>query len=200
MRTLIAVPCMERVHTLFMTSLLSLEKPDGTEVAVSDSSLVYEARNILAHKAIMDGFDRVLWIDSDMRFDHDLLIRLGKHLDDGKEMVCGLYFTRKAPHRPCIYKVLGQRKEGEGVIPVADSFTDYPKDSVFEVQGCGFGAVLMTVDLIKRVGALPFWPLEGFGEDFSFCLRARQQSAKIWCDSSVKVDHLGMLIIKESTR
>ena len=82
MRTMIAVPCMDTVQTFFMTSLLSLRKPEGTEVAVASCSLVYEARHNLAMKAIKDGFDRVLWLDSDMRFDPDLMERLGADLDD----------------------------------------------------------------------------------------------------------------------
>ena len=68
MRTLIAVPCMDMVHTFFMTSLLALRKAAGTEVAVASCSLVYEARHTLALKALNDGFDRVLWLDSDMNF------------------------------------------------------------------------------------------------------------------------------------
>ena len=66
MRTLIAVPCMDMVHTVFMASLLQLNKPEGTEIAVSSSSLVYDARHSLAKKALNEGFDRILWIDSDM--------------------------------------------------------------------------------------------------------------------------------------
>lgn len=73
MRTMICVPCMDMVHTLFFASVLSLRKPEGTEISVSGSSLVYEARHVLANRAITRGFDRVLWLDSDMHFPPDLL-------------------------------------------------------------------------------------------------------------------------------
>ena len=101
MRTLIAVPCMDTVHTLFFSSMMNLHKPEGTEIAISCSSLVYTARNNLAKKAIDEGFDRVLWLDSDMVFDADLLDRLSEDMDKGLQYVCGLFFTRKNPIRPC---------------------------------------------------------------------------------------------------
>ena len=63
MRTMIAIPCMDMVHTLFFASMLSLRKPEGTEVAVASCSLIYEARHTLAMRALNEGFDRVLWLD-----------------------------------------------------------------------------------------------------------------------------------------
>lgn len=197
MRTLIAVPCMDTVHTMFFTSMMDMAKPEGTQVAVSVSSLVYNARNLLAKKAIGEGFDRVLWLDSDMRFQSDLMERLSAHLDAGLEYVSGLYFTRKVDIKPCVYKVLDLIDKGGVPTPVATSYTDY-KDGLFECAGSGFGAVMMTTDLIRRCGAQPFFPVMGFGEDFSFCLRAREAGAKLWCDGSIKLDHCGVSLYNES--
>lgn len=198
MRTLIAVPCMDTVHTLFFTSMMNLHKPEGTELAVNCSSLVYTARNNLAKKAIDEGFDRVLWLDSDMVFDADLLDRLSEDMDKGLQYVCGLFFTRKNPIRPCIYSFLGEKpnENGEGT-PAADAYFDYPREQVFPVEGSGFGAVMMTTDLIRKCGPSPFFPILGFGEDFTFCLKARETGATLWCDSRIKVDHCGMNLINE---
>ena len=201
MRTLIAIPCMDKVHTLFMMSLLNLNKPEGTEISISESSLVYDARNALAKKALDEGFDRILWIDSDMRFDADLLTRLSARLDEGRELVCGLFFSRREPVQPCMYKFLGLGKDTEGVtVPKAISCKDYPENAVFEIEGCGFGAVMMTVDLLRRCGPSPFYPAGGFGEDFTFCLKARDAGAKLWCDSSIAVDHIGQILVNEKMR
>ena len=63
MRTMIAIPCMDMVHTLFFASFVAMNKPEGTEVAIASCSLIYEARHTLAKKAIDDGFDRVMWLD-----------------------------------------------------------------------------------------------------------------------------------------
>ena len=203
MRTLIAIPCMDQVQTLFFCSVMAMTRPEGTEMAVSSSSLVYDARNHLAQKAVKERFDRVLWLDSDMRFSPDLLERLSADLDDGRDFVCGLYFTRKAPIQPVIYSEVGMMADSRGEqVPTAKSYKDYPKDSVFEIAAAGFGAVMMSVDLIERVtqaGRLPFSPILGYSEDLSFCLRARETGAKLYCDSRIKVDHIGISLINEST-
>jgi len=199
MRTLIAVPCMDMVHTFFMTSLLALRKPEGTEVAVASCSLVYEARHTLALKALNDGFDRVLWLDSDMNFKPDLLERFAADLDEGKEFVCGLFFTRKNPVQPCVYEICHPTPNGHGrMLPTIRSFGEIPEEP-FEIEGCGFAATMMTTDLIRRCGELPFFPEEGFGEDLTFCRKARAAGATLWCDPRIKVDHIGMSIINEST-
>lgn len=198
MRTLIAVPCMDTVQTPFFKSILALIKPEGTRVGVISGSLIYDARNQLAAMAINGKYDRVLWLDSDMVFAPDMLRRMGALMDEdpSREMVAGLFFTRRYPIMPCIYSFLGERNGNPGF----EFYADYPRDSLFEVQGCGFGAVLMTTDLIRRVAdkyGHPFSPIQPFGEDFSFCIRARELGAKIWCDSSIKIGHVGLSIFDE---
>ncbi len=203
MRTMIAVPCMDSVQTDFFRSCVGLELKGEIQWTTCQSSLVYDARDKLADIAIDNGFDRVLWIDSDMVFDRHLLRRLSEHLDLGREMVTGLCFSRKAPIRPTIYKEFRTEITPEGrPQPVAEIYDDYERDSLFPIAGCGFAAVMTTTDLLRRVRdrfGLPFWPDAGFGEDFSFCLRAKEVGAEIWCDSSIKVGHAGTAIYDEET-
>ena len=104
MRTMIAVPCMDMVHTDFMRSALSLQHRDETQFYFSQASLVYDGRNKLAEAAISGKFDRVLWLDSDMRFEPELAEQLHADLDEGREFVSALYFSRKPPITPVIYK------------------------------------------------------------------------------------------------
>lgn len=198
MKTLIAVPCLDMVHTAFMVSLLKLNKPAGTEVAVSSSSLVYDARHSLADRAIKLGCDRVLWLDSDMRFEPDLMDKLAADMDQGIEMVCGLYFTRKDPVQPCVYEICHDTPDKRGeMIPTATPFSRIP-EGLFEIEGCGLGACMMDIRTICRVGQLPFFPRDGYGEDLSFCRRAREAGVKIYCDSRIRVDHIGLSIFNES--
>lgn len=197
MKTMIAVPCLDMVHTAFMVSLLKLNKPAGTEIAVSSSSLVYDARHSLADRAIKLGCDRVLWLDSDMRFEPDLLERLSADLDQGYEFVTGLYFIRKDPVAPCVYEICHDVPDRYGrPIPTAKPVRAIP-GGLFEVEGCGFGACMMKTDLICRVGQLPFFPRDGYGEDLTFCRSARAAGAKIWCDSRIRADHIGLAVFNE---
>ena len=206
MKILIGIPCMDKVDTFFMSSLLGLIRTGEIHFDIKKGSMIFDARNEIAVDAITQEADRVLMIDSDMRFDRDLMERMSARIDQGCEMVCGLFFKRVIPTMPVIYNQLEppilDHVTGEKIKRVA-AYTDYPKDSLFEVEGCGFGAVMMTKSLIKDVWDAyrqpPFMPLEWCGEDMAFCYKARQLGRKIWCDSSIKVGHIGQIEFGEQT-
>lgn len=196
MKTLIAIPCMDQVEARFMACLALLEKPGEVTVATQIGSLIYDSRNNLAKAALNCNADYVLWLDSDMVFQKDVLSRLLEHAENGLDIVSGLYFRRAAPFSPVLFKELMQ----DGKPTQAKDFNDYPRDSLFEVAGCGFGCVLMNTDVLLEM-ALEFgqWfnPTDGFGEDLSFCNRAKTLGYKIWCDSRIKLGHVGHLIVDE---
>ena len=195
-KTLIAVPCMDMVHAKFMESFVNLIKPDGTSWAMVQDTLINEARNIFAANAVKAGFDRVFWLDSDMKFEPDTLVRLTQDMDEyNLDFVSGLYFTRRPPIKPVAFKSLHWDKKENGDLDAgSEYFFDYP-EGLTEVAGTGFGCVLTTVDLLKRVGdtfGAPFAPLESMGEDLSFCWRVIQIGAKMHLDTRVKCGHVGM--------
>ena len=202
-KTLVAIPCMDKVDALFMTSVIGMVVEGDVEFSIVTSSLIYDARNRLSEKACAEGFDRLLWLDSDMVFDADLFTRLSARIDEGKEFVTGLYFTRKGELKPVIYNYCGLKENEQGQkIPTADSYRDYPRNSVFPIQAAGLGGCMMDVKLIKevmKVYGCPFSPLIGFGEDLSFCKRAISLGKTLWCDSSIKLGHLALKTITEET-
>lgn len=203
MKTLIAIPCMDMIHTVFFKSVIGMNRVGACKYSMTCSSLVYDARNALVKEAVAEGFDRILWLDSDMDFAPDLMNKLMQDMDElNCDIVSGLYFKRRAPVEPVCYKEVGyfHSEELNEVTPIAIPYSDYPRDQVFEVQGCGFGGVLMTVDIAEKVEkkyGVPFAPIIGFGEDLSFCLRARDLGAKIYCDSRIKLGHVGLGTITE---
>lgn len=202
MKTMIAVPCMDTVLTDFAISVIRMMSFGECELANTKSSLVYDARNRLASQALNGGFDRILWIDSDMVFRPDLMIKLAKDMDEGREMVSTVYFKRKPPFTPICYKTLEYSEENNRPVYQLEPYLDYPKDQVFQAAGCGFGAVMMTVDLVERVAdkfGFPFSPMMGMGEDLSFCWRVNQLGVPIWCDSRIKVGHAGVMTVTEET-
>lgn len=201
MRTLIAIPCMDMMHTEFVQSLVGMRKVGEIQFGFVSASLIYDARDELAQKAIEMEFDRVLWLDSDVTFESDLMERLSEDLDSGLKMVSGLYFSRKGPVRPTIFKDCMIERLPEGKLcPTANYYMDYPRDQIFQIAACGFGAVMMETSLLKQIKdklGMPFSPAAGFGEDLSFCLRADNVGEKIWCDSRVKLGHVGYRTITE---
>ena len=201
MKTLICIPCMDMIHTGFFRALLNLQSVGEVQFAITQSSLIYDARNILAVQAITGGYDRTLWLDSDMSFDSDMMVKLSKDMDEGRELVSGLYMTRKKPIHPTIYDGVGVFNINGVPQNTAVAYTDYPRDSIFEIEGCGFGGVMVSVPLLKKVRekfGLPFSPVAGFGEDLSFCMRVKNLGEKMYCDSSVKLGHIGNYIYTEN--
>ena len=197
MKTLIAVPCGDSCPTDFVRSLLQLKVTGENQYTFAQGSLVYDARNKLAEVALEGNFDRIMWFDSDMSFLPDTMLKFHADLDEGREMVCGLFSTRKPPIEATVYDKLYVEKTDKGLMPVHHKYEDYPKDEIFEVAGCGFAAVMMTGDLLRRVHdtfGLGFTPAAGFGEDLSFCLRAHEMGAKIYCDPRILVGHIGTAI------
>lgn len=202
LKYLVAIPCFDTVYTDFMLSLLNLQRVGQCYLQVVKSSLIYDARNKLAKHAIDGGYDRVLWLDSDILFESDLMIKLAEHLDNGLEYASGLYFKRQYPTEPVCFQNIVQNYEGEELVTKANIYRNYPKDQLFEVDATGFGAVMMTVDLIKKVSGkygLPFSPQLGLGEDMSFCWRAKQIGSKLYCDSNIKLKHIGSIAYSEDT-
>ena len=191
MKTFVAIPCGDYMPVGFTRSVISMKVNTEMQFTFAQGSLVYDARNQLANYAIDQGFDRMLWLDSDMEFESDLLIKLQNDLETkGCEIVSGLYFSRKLPIRAVAYSKVGMDSNG---VPCAESLSEWP-DDMFEIAACGFGAVLCTVDLMRRVRdkfKLPFSPILGFGEDLSFCLRVHELGEKIWCDPRIKIGHIG---------
>lgn len=202
MRILIAVPCFDMVHTGFMRSFIDLVKPEGTAYTLMQNTLIYEARNIIAKNAVNEGFDRVLWLDSDMVIPSDALIRINADMDTGKDFVSAIYFRRKSPVNPVVCDTVYRRVSEDGEVEAfAKSYIEYPQNSVFEIAGAGFGCVMTSVDLlaqlVNKYGA-PFTPMMGMGEDLSFCLRASCIGVKMYCDSRIKCGHIGQKVYDET--
>lgn len=198
-RTLIAVPCMEMVHTDFMQAFVMLKRVGDTRFGITKCSMLHDARNTFASKAIQGGYDRVLWLDSDMVFKPDLMERLSADMDEGREFVSALAFKRVAPIDPVIYGSLTELEDAPGLYR-ADALADYPEDQLFRIEGSGFGAVMVSTDLIKRIWdryGPPFNYVANLGEDLSFCWKARQIGAELWCDSRVKAGHIGSMVFDE---
>ena len=195
MKTLIAVPCMDQVPTMFCQSLALLKKVGECTLAMQTGSLVYSSREQLTVKAAKADADYVLWLDSDMVFGPDLLERMIATLEAGKyDILSGVYYRRVAPYTPVLFETLEIKENGEA------KFTEYKEipEGIFEAAACGFGCVLMRADVFLdiqyRFGHM-FTPIGKNGEDVSFCWRARQCGFKIYCDPSIKLGHVSYQMI-----
>ena len=199
----IAIPCMDKVDTEFMKSLLSFKTPPKTAYGITVASLTYDARNTLSKAACESECDRVMWVDSDMVFDPDTVMRLSADIDEGRDFVTGLYFTRKNPVKPVIFDTIGYKVLPDGAKEsYAGFYLGYPRDDIFEIKAAGFGCAMTTTKLLKKITeeyGSPFCPLPGLGEDLSFCKRCEEQGIPMYCDSRVKAGHIGSTVITEES-
>lgn len=192
MKTLIAVPCMDQVAAPFAQSLATIRRVGESMVSFLIGSLVWDSRNALSKIALQTKADYVLWLDSDMIFPSDVMEKMIKHMKDGKDIVSGLYFKRRPPFEPVIYKTLTPDH--------AEKLPNYPRDTVFEVEGVGLGCCMMSTKVLRDIlldGEDWFSQIGNFGEDLSFCLRAKKLGYKIYCDSTIKCGHIGQVIVDE---
>lgn len=202
MKTLIAIPCMDMLPADFLRSLLQMQIIGEVDYDIVTSSLIYDARNQILQRSMSGGYDFILWFDSDMQIPYDAMWKMKIGLEEGYDMISGLYFQRKPLYRPTIYSRCELvRLEGGKLDPVAECFENYPRGTRFDIEACGFGCVMMTMDLVRKVtdkyGKMPFMPVGGFGEDLSFCMRVRKAGGRIGCDSSILAGHVGRMVFDE---
>ena len=201
-KILIAVPCMDMLPAQFAHSLATLTSYgiEDTQISVwfNLGSLIYSSRDQIAKKALLDEADLIMWFDSDMVFNPDTLQRMLKLIDEGNDMVTGVYYRRTPPFSPVVFKTMEINEEGTGF-----EWTEFEQipDDLFEVGACGFGCVLMKTEIFVSVFAkfgLMFTPIANCGEDIAFCWRARQCGYKIIADPSISLGHVGYTIISKN--
>jgi len=202
-KIMIAIPCADHLDVRFVKSLTDMlfRIPKDVAVAVQyhPGSLIYNARNQLAKLAVDNEFDYILWLDSDMSFEADLLEKLLEDID-GKSFVSGLYFTRKPPKfKPTVFQKCDIVQQDDEMGIEWEHVESIPSE-MFEIKACGFGCVLMKTSLVKDIlekRGLPFSPILGLGEDLSFCVKARKTDPelKLWCDPKLIIGHVAQIVI-----
>ena len=189
---LIAVPCTEYMHADFTRSLLNLTARlhrDGIrhEVDIKTGTLVYFARQSLACRAINDGFTNVLWLDSDMIFETDIVESL-RFCE--KDFVCGAFHGRRPPYGACVYSRMRPREPLERV-------KEWGAEP-FQVEGCGMACTMTASSVLMAVQnhfGTCFQPTADFGEDLAFWQRAKQLGIEIWCEPTARAGHIAHIPI-----
>ena len=192
---------MDQLPAQFAHSLATLTSygVEDTKISIwfNLGSLIYTSRDQIAKKALLDEADLVMWFDSDMVFNPDTLQKMLKLIDEGHDMVTGIYYRRTPPFSAVGFKTMELNEEGTAF--TWEDLTEIP-DEPFEVGACGFGCVLMKTEIFVSVFAkfgLMFTPIANCGEDIAFCWRARQCGYKIIADPSIKLGHVGHTVITE---
>jgi len=164
----------------------------------SSGTLLSAQRQDLAKSAIEAGCTHTLWLDSDMRFPKDTIIRLLKH-DTG--IVCANYAKRRFPTEPIAVRKNGSDEDAKTIQRV---YTEEHSTGLVDVDYCGMGVMLVKAEVYKTMEypwfAIPWVPnaQDYMGEDVWFCRRAAENGTKTYIDQdlSKEVNHIGSFEFK----
>ena len=155
--------------------------------------LVPFARERLADSALELGCEYLFMIDDDMLAPPDLFYKLAAN---DKDICAAMAFTRNPNHFPVAYQTI------EGFDPSVQQqygFTkeirNYPRNTLFECDAVGFGAVLIKTEVFRKTPKPWFFGMAGTGEDVTICTKAKKAGFSVWMDSRIKLGHLGDNII-----
>lgn len=199
-RCVVLVPVGGHVERECEQSLRVLESRGYQVRRVFGYSAIDQARNEIASRALADGFDELMWIDSDMGFDPGDVDRLRAH---GVPMICGIGAKKGARAVAC------------HLLPDTGEVVFGKNGGVLEILYAGTGFLHTRREVYERIAhheKLPvcnerfgaavtpyFQPLimpdgEGhwyLGEDFAFSERARRSGFTVLADTRIRLDHYG---------
>lgn len=164
-----------KTQTAFCLCRVLKDFPYEYTVLFKEGSILHANREALVQKSLDMGYTHLLFLDTDMSFDKDAVVRFLKR---NKDIVGVDYKMRKLP----LVSTATNLKGTKGLIQC---------DSV------ATGFMLINIKVFKT---LPhpwfFWETdtEGqvvTGEDYWFCRLARSKGYKVWCDLTVPVKHIG---------
>jgi hypothetical protein len=174
-----------------------LTAPGHADIKIYTTSGTYicQSRYTLAKDALADGCTHLFWVDADMDFPEDTLLRLLAHKEP---IVAASYVQRVNPHQPVTFKHL--MPDGS---PHVRLWTEEDSHGLEEVEAIGFGAVLVQAPVFQAIGPtcfdMQYTNANGdhhfIGEDVAFCNAARAAGYKVLIDHDVSKDigHIGIM-------
>jgi hypothetical protein len=147
---------------------------------------IHRNRESLAEMALRKNATHLLWLDDDMRFPPDLLVRLLAHQ---KPIVGVNYVTRGVEAEPVAITQIAP--------PGAKLQTPPDATGLAPVEALGFGAVLIE-SAVFTATTRPWFEscykgTQHYGEDVDFCMKARAAGYEVLVDQdlSKQIAHLG---------
>ena len=162
--------------------LKMLNKYPAKYAFISEQAPHSVARNRITNRFLKTDADYILWIDSDTIWEEDDIQKL---MDMDADMATGIQFACSEHHLPLIRKL-------DFKLGVYRPYHKLPVDGKpFEIDGCGFGFILIKRKVMEALKEPWFEFKSGFSEDLNFCLRTRRKGFKIVANPEVLVGHIG---------
>lgn len=207
----------DQVDAAWHTSMMQLQRHDLMgprrlfgEIHIGSGPRIAHSRNMVVSHFLGTSAEWLLMIDTDMVFGEDLLDRLLEVADpEGCPIVGGLCFSggKTARVNPTLY-VASVDDDG---LPVVGIVTDYPRDTLVQVDATGAACLLVHRSVYEKLHETwgektvnPWFAetehaMREFGEDITFCMRARQAGFPIRVHTGIQVGHRKTHILSEDT-
>ena len=206
MKVAVCVPCRDEVMTGFAFDFARMvghdsatrctKKGNNLMLYTLAGTLIFDQRERLVETALKEGADAILFIDSDMRFPHDLIeIMLSRDVG-----IVGVNATtRRANTLPTAVNLHKEHDDEGNIIKHHWTKVDSRgKEGMEAVTAIGFGAVMIRREVLEKVPQPWFdagWGATGIiGEDIHFCVKARDNGFEVYCDHelSMHIKHIGL--------
>jgi hypothetical protein len=135
-------------------------------------------------------YDKIFWIDSDIEWTVE---DFKKIYESDKDIISGLYITDTSGKVACA-------SFGDGGLPKVVNEADFfMVDEPVEMFGVGFGFVAMKSGVFENM-TRPWFKIQNLkwekypvaidiGEDYSWCMNARNSGFKVYIEPSVRLAH-----------
>jgi len=196
-RLLISTPaydprvCIETYQAMLSMDMCGLDVTCDTPIGFG----IVDARTKSAEVAV-NGYDWILYVDSDIVPPKDALANLLSH---GKD-VCFGYYTKgsRDDGRTCLFEA-GRNAYDSYILK--DELHELRDDGTYllEVRGSGFGFALIRTGVFGKIGEPWFeyvWNRRGrkLSEDYSFCTKCRNAGIKLYTDTRVDCMHVKQVL------
>ena len=195
---LVAIPTAKYIEPDTFKSLWDLQVPEGykLEFQYFYGYNISQIRNLIAEWA--KRYDYLLSVDSDIVLPKDTLTKM---LAADKDIISGLYIQRK-PGQQILEVYMSTIGGGCANIP----YSKLENLGLVEIEACGMGAALIKGEVFRKMTYPHFFYKEALtmqetvSEDVFFCKKAKETGLTVWCDPTIKCDHIGSTVFSLETQ
>jgi hypothetical protein len=206
----IAVPVAQVVEPKVLQSMMALVNYSAhnginiQDIGITERCLIDDARNTLTETFLSSPTEWLFWMDSDMTFPKDTLVKLFETAQkkDAK-MVTGIYYQRRGGNLPCLWSRNQETEAGlvtglntpkgiENKYMGSFMIVHPDKKEPFEAHAAGFGCVLVHRSVFEVMDRPWFQFIKGIcSEDFYFFVHAQELGFKLWVEPTIDLGHIG---------
>lgn len=206
-RILLAIPTNKNIENDTVKSITDLIVPEGYKL---DFQYFYgyaidQVRNLAANFALINNYDYMFCVDSDIILPNDALVKL---LQANRPIASGVYRQRKFDANiPELFLGLDVVEDEEKKTlcfnMTREDLAKFESKNEYshEIEACGFGCVLIAREVLEKIEKPHFFYKHSIdfkdtvSEDVYFCQNAKKAGFPTYFVPSLKVGHICKIVL-----